>query len=164
MFINKGKGLVFWFVWMNRCTIQWLFVTIWIYRELQKHGPWTNYDVHAHRGQITIETAMIRVHTTGHWRHRSPPSIKTTLTGCHIMNRDVSSAWLHNFPSTSSSRRFIIANLYSEHFNLFLRVWVVVDIYWCLCTFGPGCEYNALFRYTCEIFSTISRHILCREF
>ena len=29
MFINKGKGLVCWFAWMNHYTVQWLFATAW---------------------------------------------------------------------------------------------------------------------------------------
>ena len=42
--INLGKGLVFWFLWMNHCTIQWLFATIWNVAGVSKaqalNKPW----------------------------------------------------------------------------------------------------------------------------
>ena len=51
MFSNKGEGLVFWFAWMDHCTIQWLFSTIWnVVGALKARALCrTNHDVHAHR-------------------------------------------------------------------------------------------------------------------
>ena len=47
MFINNGERLVYWFAWMNHCTVRWLYATIWNI-DFQKHGPWANHDVNAH--------------------------------------------------------------------------------------------------------------------
>ena len=45
------QGLLFWFAWMNHCTIQWLFATIWnVVGALKARALCrTNHDVHAHR-------------------------------------------------------------------------------------------------------------------
>ena len=62
MFIKKGKGQAFSFAWMNHITVHYMAFCYYM-------KCCSSFKSTATAGLRTMEIAMMRAHTAGHWHH-----------------------------------------------------------------------------------------------
>ena len=92
---QQRQGLVFWFAWMNHCTVNGFLLLYEMSWECQKQGPWTNHDVPTHRRVKNNRNCHVACAHHGTLTSPVTPSIsliffifhrtRTTHRFCHLL-------------------------------------------------------------------------------